>query len=85
MTNPELLILDEATEGLSPLLRQEIWQTLSDLRKAGLSILVTDKNIKQLLTLCDQHYMIEKGQCVWSGDSAAFRADPSLKQRYLAA
>jgi branched-chain amino acid transport system ATP-binding protein len=85
MTNPKLLILDEATEGLSPLLRQEIWQTLSALRKAGLSILVTDKNIKQLLTLCDQHYIIEKGQCVWSGDSTAFRADPSLKQRYLAA
>tara|TARA_B110000503_G_scaffold138487_1_gene224768 strand:+ start:995 stop:1705 length:711 start_codon:yes stop_codon:yes gene_type:complete len=85
MTNPELLILDEATEGLSPLLRQEIWQTLSALRENGLSILVTDKNLKQLLTLCDHHYIVEKGQCVWSGDSAAFRADASLKQRYLAA
>ncbi len=85
MTNPELLILDEATEGLSPLLRQEIWQTLAALREAGLSILVTDKNLKQLLTLCDQHFIIEKGQCVWSGDSAAFRADPTLKQRYLVA
>jgi branched-chain amino acid transport system ATP-binding protein len=85
MTNPELLILDEATEGLSPLLRQEIWQTLAALREAGLSILVTDKNLKQLLTLCDQHFIIEKGQCVWSGDSVAFRSDPTLKQRYLVA
>ncbi len=85
MTNPELLILDEATEGLSPLLRQEIWQTLTALREAGLSILMTDKNLKQLLTLCDQHFIIEKGHCVWSGDSTAFRADPTLKQRYLVA
>ena len=85
MTNPTLLILDEATEGLSPLLRQEIWQTLAALRESGLSILVTDKNLKQLLTLCDQHFIIEKGQCVWSGDSEAFRLDPTLKQRYLVA
>jgi len=85
MTNPELLILDEATEGLSPLLRQEIWQTLAALREAGLSILITDKNLKQLLNLCDQHFIIEKGQRVWSGDSAAFRADPTLKHRYLVA
>lgn len=85
MTNPQLLILDEATEGLSPLLRQEIWQTLGALRQAGLSILITDKNLNQLLALCDQHFIIEKGQCVWSGDSAAFKADGSIKQRYLTA
>ncbi len=85
MTNPTLLILDEATEGLSPLLRQEIWKALHALREAGMSILVTDKNLKALLDLCDKHYILEKGSCVWSGDSTAFRAHPELKERYLTA
>ena len=85
MTHPTLLILDEATEGLSPLLRQEIWQALATLRHEGLSILITDKNIKQLLTLCDHHVIVQKGRTVWSGDSAQFRADADLKQLYLAA
>lgn len=85
MTNPRLLILDEATEGLSPLLRQEIWKALHTLREAGMSILVTDKNLKALLDLCDKHYILEKGRSVWSGDSAAFRAHPELKERYLTA
>ena len=84
MTNPQLLILDEATEGLSPLIREEIWAALNVLRSEGLSILVTDKNLQQLLTLCDTHYVMEKGRCVWSGDSAAFRADASVRERYLA-
>ena len=84
MTNPQLLILDEATEGLSPLIREEIWAALNVLRSEGLSILVTDKNMQQLLTLCDVHYVMEKGRCVWSGDSAAFRADASVRERYLA-
>ena len=84
MTNPQLLILDEATEGLSPLIREEIWAALNVLRSEGLSILVTDKNMQQLLTLCDMHYVMEKGRCVWSGDSAAFRADASVRERYLA-
>lgn len=85
MTHPTLLILDEATEGLSPLLRQEIWQALATLRSEGLSILITDKNIKQLLTLCDYHVILQKGRTVWSGDSAQFRADADLRRLYLAA
>jgi branched-chain amino acid transport system ATP-binding protein len=85
MTNPDLLILDEATEGLSPLLRQEIWKALHTLRTSGMSILVTDKNLKALLELCDKHYILEKGCCVWEGDSAAFVQQPELKERYLTA
>ena len=85
MTHPILLILDEATEGLSPLLRQEIWQALATLRSEGLSILITDKNIKQLLTLCDHHVILQKGRTVWTGDSAQFRADADLRRLYLAA
>ncbi|MCD8505467.1 MAG: ABC transporter ATP-binding protein [Burkholderiaceae bacterium] len=85
MTNPKLLILDEATEGLSPLLRQEIWQALAALKAQGLSILITDKNLKQLLTLCDHHVILQKGRVVWTGTSQAFRADPGLRQKYLSA
>lgn len=85
MTNPDLLVLDEATEGLSPLLRQEIWQSLALLKQQGISILVTDKNLKQLLGLCDHHVILQKGQVVWRGDSKALAADPALRQRYLAA
>lgn len=85
MTNPDLLVLDEATEGLSPLLRQEIWQSLALLKQQGISILVTDKNLKQLLGLCDHHVILQKGQVVWCGDSKALAADPALRQRYLAA
>ncbi|MFM7332200.1 MAG: ABC transporter ATP-binding protein [Brachymonas sp.] len=85
MTNPTLLILDEATEGLSPLVRQEIWQALRAVRSEGMSILVIDKNLSALLELCDQHYIIEKGRVVWHGDSAALRADAGLRQQYLSA
>jgi branched-chain amino acid transport system ATP-binding protein len=85
MTNPTLLLLDEATEGLSPLLRQEIWQALALLKQQGLSILVTDKNLKQLLTLCDHHVILQKGQVVWSGSSGDLVAQPELRQRYLSA
>jgi branched-chain amino acid transport system ATP-binding protein len=84
MTNPQLLILDEATEGLSPLIRNEIWQTLKILRAEGLAILVTDKNLQQLLSLCDRHYVMEKGQCVWTGDSPTFLANNALRDKYLA-
>jgi branched-chain amino acid transport system ATP-binding protein len=84
MTNPQLLILDEATEGLSPLIRGEIWAALKVLRSEGMSILVTDKNLQQLLSLCDTHYVMEKGRCVWSGSSAAFLADNNVRERYLA-
>jgi branched-chain amino acid transport system ATP-binding protein len=85
MTNPKLLILDEATEGLSPLLRQEIWQALNTLKNEGLSILMTDKNLKQLLSLCDRHVIVQKGQVVWTGTSEAFRQDSGLRERYLSA
>ena len=84
MTNPQLLILDEATEGLSPLIRKEIWQTLDSLRSEGLSILITDKNFRQLLSLCDWHYVMEKGQCVWSGNSTDFQSNNVQLDRYLA-
>jgi len=85
MTNPRLLVLDEATEGLAPVIRQEIWHALDQLRNDGMSILITDKNVKQLLKLCDRHYIIEKGHCVWSGDSESFAQDRELQHRYLAA
>ena len=85
MTNPELLILDEATEGLSPLVRQEIWAALALLRGQGMAILVIDKNIQPILRLSDHHYIIEKGQVAWSGDSQALESDPVLRTRYLSA
>jgi branched-chain amino acid transport system ATP-binding protein len=85
MTNPELLILDEATEGLSPLIRQEIWHALAAVRGEGMSILVIDKNLRPLLELCDRHIILEKGRVVWSGSSAALRADQQAQQAYLSA
>ncbi len=83
MTNPRLLILDEATEGLAPLIRQDIWRTLDTLKAHGESILLVDKNVEALTRLADRHYIIEKGRVVWSGDSAALRADTELQHRYL--
>ena len=83
MTNPRLLILDEATEGLAPIVRRQIWDVLARLKAAGQSILVVDKNIGALARLADHHVILEKGQVVWQGDSAALRADPSLTARYL--
>ncbi len=83
MTNPRLLILDEATEGLAPLIRAEIWSCLSGLKADGQAILVIDKNVDALARLADRHTIIEKGRVAWAGDAAAFRADPSLKERYL--
>ena len=84
MTNPRLLILDEATEGLAPLIRQEIWQRLAALKRAGLSILIIDKNIEALLRLSDRHPILEKGRIVWAGTSRALAADPIIRDRYLA-
>lgn len=84
MTNPTLLVLDEATEGLSPLIRQEIWAALHSLRDEGLAVLITDKNLHALLSLCDRHHVMEKGRCVWQGSSTEFRADASVRERYLA-
>jgi len=83
MTNPKLLVLDEATEGLAPLLRAEIWSCLRTLKSEGQSIIVIDKNVDVLAGLADRHVVIEKGRVVWSGDSAAFAADPAVKDRYL--
>jgi branched-chain amino acid transport system ATP-binding protein len=83
MTNPKLLILDEATEGLAPLVRQEIWQCLEQLRSEGLSMLVIDKNIRPLMRLADRHYVIEKGRVAWSGSSAELAAAPEVMSRYL--
>jgi branched-chain amino acid transport system ATP-binding protein len=83
MTNPKLLILDEATEGLAPLLRQEIWKCLARLKEDGQAILIVDKHIKALARFADRHAILEKGQVVWSGSSAALLADPTIAQRYL--
>jgi branched-chain amino acid transport system ATP-binding protein len=83
MTNPRLLILDEATEGLAPLIRAEIWQCLSGLKAAGQSILVIDKNVEALIRIADRHYLIERGRVVWSGSSAALAAAPDVQHRYL--
>src|SRR5581483_3895569 len=74
MTNPRLLILDEATEGLAPLVRLEIWDCLARLKAEGLSILIIDKNIESLLRLADRHYLIERGRIVWNGTSQALAA-----------
>jgi branched-chain amino acid transport system ATP-binding protein len=83
MTNPRLLILDEATEGLAPLIRAEIWQCLSRLKAAGQSILVIDKNVAALVGIADRHYLIERGRVVWSGTSEALAAQPEVQHRYL--
>jgi branched-chain amino acid transport system ATP-binding protein len=83
MTNPKLLILDEATEGLAPLIRAEIWRCLERLKQAGQAILVIDKNLDVLTRIADRHYILEKGRIVWSGNSAALRAEPDLHSRYL--
>jgi len=83
MTNPKLLILDEATEGLAPKIRTEIWQCLKRLKQKGQSILIVDKHLEALLRFADRHIVIEKGHVVWTGTSAALAADPSIRQRYL--
>ena len=83
MTNPKLLILDEATEGLAPLIRQQIWDCLASLKALGQSILVVDKNVADLAKIADRHYIIEKGQVVWEGNSTALLSDSELQQRYL--
>ena len=83
MTNPRLLILDEATEGLAPMVRAEIWRVLAALKDAGLSILIIDKNVEALTRLADRHTIVERGRPVWRGSSAELAADPALKERYL--
>ncbi len=83
MTNPNLLLLDEATEGLAPLLRLQIWQCLARLKAEGQAILIVDKHLGALVKLADRHAIIEKGQVVWRGTSAALTADATVAQRYL--
>jgi branched-chain amino acid transport system ATP-binding protein len=83
MTNPRLLILDEATEGLAPLIREEIWSCLSMLKARGQSVLVIDKNVENLARIADRHYIIERGKAVWSGTSAQLVAEPELQHKYL--
>jgi len=83
MTNPRLLILDEATEGLAPLIRTEIWNCLARLKADGHSILLVDKNLDALLKLADRHVVIEKGRVVWTGTTAELKVDPTIKDRFL--
>jgi branched-chain amino acid transport system ATP-binding protein len=83
MTNPRLLVLDEATEGLAPRVREDIWRCLAALKDAGHTILVIDKYVDRLVRLADHHTILERGRVVWRGDSRALAADPSLWHRYL--
>ncbi len=83
MTNPKLLILDEATEGLAPLVREEIWKCLEGLRAQGQSILVIDKNVDALSRIGDRHYIVERGKVVWFGSSEELNADDEIKHRFL--
>jgi branched-chain amino acid transport system ATP-binding protein len=83
MTNPRLLILDEATEGLAPLVRAEIWRCLEQLKRGGLAILVIDKHVQALTRIADRHYIIERGRVVWSGTSAELAAQDDVQRRYL--
>ncbi|MDX1329368.1 MAG: ABC transporter ATP-binding protein [Burkholderiaceae bacterium] len=83
MTNPKLLILDEATEGLAPLVRRRIWEALAKIRATGLSILIVDKNLHDLLKLADTHVVIQRGRTVWTGSSEALMADAELRATHL--
>ena len=83
MTNPTLLVLDEATEGLAPIVRSEIWICLEKLKQSGMSLLIVDKNIKPLLKLADRHFIVEKGRVVWSGSSSELSGRQDLLTRYV--
>jgi branched-chain amino acid transport system ATP-binding protein len=83
MTNPTLLILDEATEGLAPLIRQDIWNCIARLKQEKQAILVVDKNVADLVRIADRHYIIEKGHVVWEGSSKKLAKDTKLQERYL--
>jgi len=84
MTNPRLLILDEATEGLAPVIRQDIWRTLRRLRQEGLAQIVIDKEVDAQPGFADHHFVVEKGEIVWSGDAAALHAAGDVREKYLA-
>ncbi len=83
MINPKLLILDEATEGLAPLIRKEIWRGLKILKNKGLAILIVDKNLDALMAISDHHYIMEKGAIAWHGSNEELRSNPELRSRYL--
>jgi branched-chain amino acid transport system ATP-binding protein len=83
MTNPRLLILDEATEGLAPLVRADIYRSIERLKAQGLSILVIDKDVRALTRIADRHYVLEKGRVVWSGSSAQLGENRDVQHRYL--
>ena len=83
MTNPKLLVLDEATEGLAPLVRRRIWEALTQIRDQGMSILVVDKNLADLMKIADRHYIIQRGEVAWYGSSAELQADEETRRRYL--
>jgi branched-chain amino acid transport system ATP-binding protein len=83
MINPRLLILDEATEGLAPLIRKEIWRGLKILKNKGLAILIVDKNLDALMAISDHHYIMEKGTIAWHGSNEELRSNPELRSRYL--
>lgn len=83
MTNPRLLVLDEATEGLAPIIRAEIWQALTQLKEQGMSQIVIDKNVGALLPFADRHYVLEKGKVVWKGSSDDLRQNTAIVQQYL--
>ena len=83
MTNPDLIVLDEATEGLAPLIRDQIWDCLTRLKAEGEAILVIDKNVDALARFADRHYVVEKGRVVWSGSTGDLRASPEVKDRFL--
>ena len=83
MTNPRLLLLDEATEGLAPLIRAEIWDRLATLKAEGEAILLIDKNLDALMKIADRHCIMENGRVVWRGSTAELADDDTLKARYL--
>jgi branched-chain amino acid transport system ATP-binding protein len=83
MTNPDLVVLDEATEGLAPLIREQIWECLATLKAEGEAILVIDKNVDALTRFADRHYVVEKGRVVWTGTTEALKAHPEIKDRFL--
>jgi branched-chain amino acid transport system ATP-binding protein len=83
MANPELLVVDEATEGLAPLVREEVWRCVRALKDAGQALLLIDKHVERLVAVADRHTIVERGRAVWSGDSPSLAADTSLWHRYL--
>ncbi len=83
MTNPKLLILDEATEGLAPIIRQNIWSAINRIKDTGISILVVDKNLKDLLKIADQNFIMQRGKIVWQGSSSELKVDEKAREQYL--